>query len=177
MISRSGGAATLRSVDDSAVLTARLPTRVYSFQDSETVDVFMTDLPASVWSGGADVSEMSGIMVQLHMFIRPKAGSTPIADTATTATIRCLVLARGELGLYGGGGFFVNGDKPGEAKFRGGIRDATMRLLSATGGFEDRLGSCLFSGEVSGSHDEATAEQMRRAMRALIGETAPIEQN
>src|SRR4051812_41186350 len=104
-----GGTARLQSQKTGAVLaTGDLRTRVYTSQDPDTADVYMTDLPESVWNGGADVSDMSGVIVHVHMFMRPKAGSTPIEETASTAVIRCVVLAKGEIGVYGGGGFFVN---------------------------------------------------------------------
>lgn len=175
VILTSGGDATLEAADAHARLKTKLPMRVYRPWDSETADVYMTDLPPEVWNGGADVSNMTGVLVHLHMFIRPKAGRTPIADTATTATIRCLVLAKGEIGIYGGGGFYVNGDEPGDERFDGSVRAASLRLIRATGGFEDRLGSVVFSGEVSGKRDDETAGQMDQALRALAAETQDLE--
>jgi len=174
-IGRGGGEARLASINGPGQLRLDLPTRVYTTRDADTVDIYMTDLPASVWNGGADVSDMAGTIVHLHMFIRPKAGRTPIADTASTATLRCMVLARGEIGVYGGGGFFVDGADVGDKVFDGSVRDATMRLVSATGGFNDRLGVAVFSGSVSGKLDEKTAGEMERAMRVLANETRAVE--
>jgi hypothetical protein len=173
--SRSGGDARLQSLQNSNQLRASLPTRVYTAPDADTADIYMTDLPDSVWTAGADVSDMTGTLIHVHMFIRPRAGRTPIADTASTATIRCMVLAKGEIGVYAGGGFFVNADETGEKTFRAGVRDATLRLMSATGGFNDRLGVCSFSGEVSGKHDQPTAAAIAWAMGALLAETTPVE--
>ncbi len=173
--SRSGGPARLQSLQNNGALQSPLPTRVYTARDADSVDIYMTDLPSSVWNAGADVSDMSGVLVHVHMFIRPRAGRTPIADTASTATIRVLVLAQGEIGVYGGGGFFVNSGNPGKERFRGGVRDASLRLVSATGGFVDRLGACAFTGEVSGTLDTETANAIDRAMRALIAETTSLE--
>jgi hypothetical protein len=173
--SRSGGPARLQSLQNANALEASLPTRVYAARDADTADLYMTDLPSSVWESGADVSDMSGTLVHVRMFIRPRAGRTPIADTASTATIRVMVLAKGEIGVYGGGGFFVNSGNPGKERFRGGVRDAALRLVSATSGFVDRLGACAFTGEVSGKLDPASAEAIERALTALIAETTPIE--
>jgi len=174
-IGHSGGEARLQSLQGEGELRLSLPTRVYAPRDADTVDIYMTDLPESVWNAGADVSDMAGTLVHVRMFIRPKSGRTPIADTASTATLRCMVLARGEIGVYGGGGFFVDGADAGDKVFEGSVRNATLRLVSATGGFNDRLGACVFSGGVSGRLDEETAERMERAMRALIGETQRVE--
>ena len=165
----------LQSVEGKGELRFNLPPRVYTGRDADTVDVYMTDLPDTVWTAGADVSDMEGVLVHVHMFIRPKAGRTPIADTASTSTIRCIVLATGEIGVYAGGGFFVNSSEVGKQTFTGDVRNATLRLMSATGGFNDRLGVSMFSGAVSGKLDNATAEAMDRAMRALIAETTPIK--
>ncbi len=173
--SRSGGPARLQSLQNANALEASLPTRIYAARDADTADIYMTDLPSSVWESGADVSDMSGTLVHVRMFIRPRAGRTPIADTASTATIRVMVLAKGEIGVYGGGGFFVNSGNPGKERFRGGVRDAALRLVSSTSGFVDRLGACAFTGEVSGSRDPAAAEAIERALTALIAETTPIE--
>jgi hypothetical protein len=173
--SRSGGPARLQSLQNTNSLQSPLPTRVYAAADADTADVYMTDLPSSVWEAGADVSDLSGTLVHVRMFIRPRAGRTPIADTASTATIRVMVLAKGEIGVYGGGGFFVNSGNPGKERFRGGVRDASLRLVSATSGFVDRLGVSAFTGEVSGQQDSQAAAAMERALTALIAETTPIE--
>jgi hypothetical protein len=173
--SRSGGPARLQSLQNTNSLQATLPTRIYTAADPDTADVYMTDLPSSVWEAGADVSDLSGTLVHVRMFIRPRAGRTPIADTASTATIRVMVLAKGEIGVYGGGGFFVNSGNPGKERFRGGVRDASLRLVSATGGFVDRLGVSAFTGEVSGVQDAQTAAAIERALTAIIAETTPIE--
>jgi hypothetical protein len=173
-IMTTGGQARLTSMESGAVLAPDLPTRVYVSQDQDSADFYMTDLPASVWNGGADVSDMAGMFVQVHMFLRPKAGRTPIADTASTAVIRCVVLAKGEIGVYGGGGFFVNDGQPGEKTFEGSVRNGSLRLVSATEGFVDRLGPCSFAGAVSGKKDQKTADEMERAVRALVADTKAV---
>ena len=169
------GSGRLRSHASGSILPLKLPTRVYSSEDANSANFYLTDLPPEVWNAGADVSDMSGVLVHVHMFVRPRAGRTPIDDTATTAVVRMMVLAKGEIGVYGGGGFFVNSGDPGDRKFDGGLRGGTMRLISATGGFNDRLGPCTFSGEISGSKDQNTAVALDRAMRVLVAETTPIE--
>jgi hypothetical protein len=174
-IGHAGGDARLASMTGPGELRLDLPTRVYTSRDADTVDIYMTDLPESVWIGGADVSDMAGTILHVHMFIRPKAGRTPIADTASTATLRCMVLAKGEIGVYGGGGFFVDGADVGDKEFHGSVRNATLRLVSATAGFNDRLGVAAFSGSVSGRLDGETAGAMERAMRALANETRAVE--
>jgi hypothetical protein len=168
-----GGSPRLQSLESGAVLTADLNKRVYVSQDTESADFYMTDLPESVWNGGADVSDMAGMIVHVHMFLRPKAGHTPIEDTASTSVIRCVVLAKGEIGVYGGGGFFVNSGAPGGKSYGGSVRNGTLHLVSATAGFKDRLGPCSFVGSVSGKRDAETCAAMARAINALVAETSP----
>ena len=174
-IGSAGGSPRLRSLETGAVLTGDLPTRVYVSQDEDSADFYMTNLPESVWNSGADVSDMSGMIVHVHMFLRPKAGRTPIEDTASTSVVRVIVLAKGEIGVYGGGGFFVNDGRPGGKNYSGSVRNGTLRLVSATGGFQDRLGPSAFAGEVSGKKGAETAAAMARAINALVAETKAVE--
>ena len=64
---------------------------------------------------------------------------------------------------------------PGGAKFGGSVRNGSLRLVSRTDGFADRLGPCTFAGSVSGKRDPQVAEQMERAMRAVIAETKELK--
>jgi hypothetical protein len=169
-----GGRAQVRSLASGATLAADLPTRVYTSADSSTADFYMTDLPEAVWTQGADLSNLSGTLMHVHMFIAPKAGETPIADTASTSIVRCVVLARGEVGVYGGGGFFINGGKPGGKNFSGSVWQGTLRLVSATPAFVDRLGPSSFSGSFSARRDEGTAAAIERAMRTMMSVTKPL---
>jgi hypothetical protein len=173
-IAGSSGKARLKSMETGSVLAADLTTRVYRSDDPDTADFYLTDLPSSVWNAGADVSDMSGVLIHIHMFLRPKAGHTPIEDTASTAVVRCLVLAKGEIGVYGGGGFFVNDGTPGGKSFGGSVRNASLRLVRHTDGFVDRLGPCTFAGSVSGKQDLDTAMLIDRAGRALAAEAKPV---
>lgn len=170
-----GGKARLKSLENGSVLSADMTTRVYTSDDPDTADIYMTDLPPGVWNAGADVSDMSGVLLHIHMFLRPKAGHTPIEDTASTAVIRCLVLAKGEVGVYGGGGFFVNDGTPGGSSFGGSVRNGSLRLVRRTDGFVDRLGPCTFAGSVSGKKDPQTAMLIDRAGRAMAAEAKPVE--
>jgi len=69
----------------------------------------------------------------------------------------------------------VNDGSPGGKTFSGSVRNGTLRLVSATGGFQDRLGPCTFAGAISGKKDVKTAGEMERAVRALVGETRGVE--
>lgn len=101
-----GGHLTLRSVATGATYTPPLPTAVYRYQDLNTVDVYLSDVPVESlanpdidlreWAadegqnGGA---ERGATIVHIHLFVLPRAGKTPIDATACNATLRQLVLA------------------------------------------------------------------------------------
>ncbi|GJQ29897.1 MAG: hypothetical protein HBSAPP03_17810 [Phycisphaerae bacterium] len=161
--------------DEAASLSLDLPTRVCDAPDNASLEFFLTDLPPAVWKSGADVSDMSGVIVHIHMFIFPKAGRTPIEYTASTATVRVLVLARGELGVFGGGGFFTKSGSIGDAKLGGALHEATLRLIRATPGFDDRLGPGVASGGVSATNDPAQVRALRRVFNYLSSFATPLE--
>jgi hypothetical protein len=157
-----------------AVFTADLPTRVYTSTDRNSADFYLTDLPAAVWMGGADVSTIDGVMIHVHMFLAPKAGRTPISADASTCVIRVLVLSNGELGVYGGGGFLAHAGGAGGQTFGGSVARASVRLTRATPGFEDPLGPASFAGTVAATRDEKQATLMGRAFGAIVAYTEPV---
>lgn len=171
-----GGDGRLTSVEQGSTLMFSPGTRVYTSTvtgkdggEQNSMDIYLTDLPERVWKQGGDISDVSGQMVHIHMFMRPKAGATPIATTASTASVRWLVLSNGRVGVYGGGGFFVPSGDNGDADISGTLTDATLRLVHSTAGFADRLGPSLLSMNVDGVRDEATAAALARTLSSLIG--------
>lgn len=159
---------TLDSVGTQVRLEASLPVRVYTAKDSNTVDVYLTDLPDSALEENADLSHASGCIVHMHMFIEPKAGSTPIASSASNVTVRCLIIARGEAGVYGGGGFLTESNSLWDKSISGKVRRATLSLLRSTPGFKDRLGASEFGATFSAIPDERRARELGAVLKGLI---------
>ncbi len=151
---------TLASVERGTVLHTTARYQAYYSTDINTADFFLTDLPADAFADGTDLSQFSGSLINVHMFLAPKAGSTPIAVTASSATVRQLVIADGQMGMYSGGGFLFPSGSAGDSTFGGTIRQATMRLTGRTPGFVDRLGSSEFSSGLSVPKDVARAKRM-----------------
>lgn len=170
------GNARIRSVVNGDSLAAQLPTRVYTSRDRSTADFYMTDLPLEVFTQGRDVSDAAGIVIHVRQFILPKAGRTPIAATASTASVRVLVLAKGDIGVYGGGGFLQNGDAPGERTMSASISEASLRLIRRTAGFEDRLVNATFSGSFSATKDEPASDAIARGMDVLTRYTLSVQE-
>ncbi len=155
------------SGEQRTLFESTLPLSVYAWFDANTADVYLTDLSPQAL-GSADIAAGDGNLVHLHMFMNPSAGLTPIADTACSVTVRHVVFAKGRVGIYGGGGFLNPRGKPGESTFGGDVRDATVRLLSSTPGFEDKLGPALWSGSFSAADNRATALVAAEKLRATI---------
>lgn len=165
----------LDGIETSVGLRPRLPTKAYVPYDDNTADIYLTDLPEHALQQDADLAGVSGTIVHIHLFAVPRAGKTPIADTASTAAVRTLVVANGHLGVYGGGGFMLPSEKPGGKAFGGSIRAASVRLTGTTPGFEDKLGAAEFSASVTAPLDETRARFIAARLEALVRETQPIQ--
>ncbi|MBI1190748.1 MAG: hypothetical protein GC200_08740 [Tepidisphaera sp.] len=168
------GLPAVTSVGSGVTLTTALPTRLYTFEDQNTADFYLTDLPPETWTSGGDVSHATGVFMHLHMFIAPRAGRTPISAGATVIDARVIVLAGGAMGVYGGGGFLLRDGDAGDESFGGRVPQATMRLVRATPGFVDRLGPSTLDGVFDASLDVEQVTQVRRAFDTLIAATAPV---
>lgn len=134
--------------------------QAYLSSDINTADFFLSDLPADAFADGADLSQFTGSLIQIHMFLAPKAGSTPIAFSATSATVRQVVFAEGQMGMYSGGGFLLPSGTAGESTFGGKIHSASMRLTARTPGFADKLGPAEFASGLSVPKDVSRAKRM-----------------
>lgn len=170
-----GDGAELTSLQNGNSLSISATTRVYGFEDRHRADFYLTDLPEEVWKSGADASNLNGTMVHVAMFVTPKAGRTPIAVDANSAIVRVLVLSNGQVGLYGGGGFFTRSGAPGMESVGGSVTDGTVRLVRATPGFNDLLGPSTFNCGFTTVLDAEQAAQMDRAFNALSAVGVPIE--
>ena len=147
--------------------------RVYSASDRNTADFYLTDLPPTALpqtGKEADLTPLAGSLVHLHLFLQPRAGQTPIADEACSFTIRQVVFAHGQIGVYSGGGFLTLSRDLGAKSSGGTFRGATLRLTQSTPGFTDRLGPSEMNGTFSADRDDRAAATwaalLARAMEA-----------
>lgn len=153
--------------------TALMPTVravVYRATDRSTADIYLTDLPAN--ASEADWTTLEGTLVHLHVFIRPRAGRTPIADSACSFTLRQFVLAGGQVGVYGGGGFFLPKEAIGSEEMRVEFNGATLRLNASTAGFQDLLGPSTMDASWTATRDDAAAAGWARLAGRLMEEAA-----
>ncbi|MBL9031483.1 MAG: hypothetical protein JNM80_07215 [Phycisphaerae bacterium] len=153
-------AVTVRSSTENVVDSPRLPTAVYRVGSANTAEVFLTDLSPEALEPGTDLAVVDGRIVQLRVFLVPRAGSTPIDPTASSLAIRHVVLSGGALGVYSGGGFMQPRDRVGSPSVSGRVAGATVRLTARTPEFVDRLGAASFDASFRATLDESRANRI-----------------
>ena len=159
-----------QSIDQGTMLNPPVVSAGYRAEDASTAEFYLSDIPLRELTQAESFEDLSGTIVHIHLFIRPKPGKTPIEPTASSATVQAIVLSRGEVGLYGGGGFMLPSGTPGDDTLGGSIRSGSVRLLAATSGFADRLGAASLSIGLSAPRDEAATG----AMAHLFEEAASL---
>ena len=159
---------SIRSTTAPAFLRLRPTLAIYAPIDQNTADFFLTDLTLDQLDPGTPLTEISGQITHIHMFIKPRAGRTPIANSACSATIRHFVLARGQIGVYSGGGFLFPSGKSGNKNFGGSIQKAPLRLTASTTGFADLIGPSELNARFNLPLDESKAKLVRRRMQQIL---------
>lgn len=174
----SAGNAEVLSAESPVKLNPSFRVQAYRSADANTADVYLTDLSdadlTKLFAEGGAWGEVEGQIVHLHMFVRPKPGRTPIEGTAASCTVRYIVLARGEVGVYDGAGFLQPGWAPGSSKFAGGVKQASLRLTRATDRFRDLLGPSQMTLRFSAKQDPDTAGALAARTEALARYAKPV---
>jgi hypothetical protein len=176
--SGSPGSGQVVSEAESTRLELRLPDRAAVVQDRNTADVYLTDLsPATLdrITAGDLGPEVSGTLLHIRIFLNPKPGRTPIADTAASATARLIVVARGQVGVYDAAGFLMPGNSLRKGYASGTLRNAPTRLSRATPGFTDLLGSARMEVGFGARANDETADRIASAIRTLALVAEPVE--
>jgi hypothetical protein len=163
----------VRSVHSPVVDAPALPVSVYSRIDDTTANIYLTDLQASALDAGTPLDGISGRIVHLHMFLLPDAGSTPIETSACSVTVRHIVIAGGEVGIYGGGGFLKPRRQIAGDSIQGQIRSATLRLTASTPNFADRLGPANMNATIAARRDEAAAKRIGQRLEDILALALP----
>ncbi len=174
----SGGTSKVVSDTTSSIYQTNLRTRVYSYHDDNTADIYLTDLTdaqlTSFFQNNADWSQISGTMVQIHLFLDPKPGRTPIEPTAANASIRYVIISAGQVGIYDGAGFMLPGQRPGKDTISGSFNAAPVRLTRATEGFSDPLTPARVDMSFDAKLDELASPELRARIDALAAITKPV---
>ncbi|MEQ9207639.1 MAG: hypothetical protein RLN78_09755 [Phycisphaerales bacterium] len=158
--------------------SAEYPTRAYHYDDKNTANVYLTDLSndelSAFFTQSGDWSQISGTIAQVHLFLNPKPGRTPIEPTAASSAIRWIVITQGEIGVYDGAGFMLPGGKVTKGSISGSIRNAPLRLTRKTPGFSDPLITPEIDIKFGTKHDQQSAEELAARVEALAGRASPV---
>ncbi|HVZ94488.1 MAG TPA: hypothetical protein VG797_08255 [Phycisphaerales bacterium] len=165
----------VHSVENGAYLEPHWATAVFRSPDRETVEVFLSDLPAEqlLHAMESGTSEAAGSVLAINLFMRPKAGQTPIDATACNTTLTYLVFTGTGAGFYGGGGFvqptglFASANSEG-AEFSASITGGTLKFIRSRGGFSDQLASAELSGSIRAARDEDLAHEISARLAVLL---------
>jgi len=147
------------------VLPAAFETVVYSYNPAGDTSFFLTDIPLEdlVASYPSD-----GQVIHVELLWAPKPGATPMDASATNASIRYVIVADGEVGLYGGAGFAMPEGTLGRDSLTMALRDASVRLLESTPGFNDPLSPARITGTFTARHDPLLARKLHRALTQMV---------
>jgi hypothetical protein len=155
-----GGSTRLVSLDQSGKLEPHLPTLVYTPSGDTGADVYLTNLPRDALARGADLTGVSGHLIHVNMFLTPRPGRTPIDAAASNASIRWIVIADGEVGIYTGGGFVLPSAPPGNSSFGATVKRASLEIGIHTARFVDPLGPSRMQASFRAPRDESLARHL-----------------
>lgn len=141
-------------------IEGRFDTAVYAADDEQTLHALLIEGPPE------DPTQV----VHIRMFWKPMAGRTPFDPSATNSSVRYIVFREGQVGFYGGGGLMQPRDTPGEKRFEGTLRNATLRLLDATEGFDaEPIGiNALSEGQFDAELDRVRTLRLLRQVSQVL---------
>jgi hypothetical protein len=156
---------TTSGLTDSPVKISMSGTESWYAIEPAQVSFYSCDIPLDDMAKGLKVS---GQMVNIQMLWEPRPGMTPIEPTTTNISIRLVVFAEGEVGLYGGGGFAWPRGKPEDGSMGLLITGSNLSLIARTKGFVDLLSPAQMLGTITATMDEAQANTIRRAASQAV---------
>lgn len=171
------GSSTTRSANN-LVFNVEYPIRVSQATDKNTADIYLTDLTddelSAIFAEPRDWSGITGTLTHVHIFIAPEPGKTPIESTAASATIRTIVIAQGEIGVYDGAGFLLPGGSMTKGRVAARVRNAPLRLTRRTPGFADPLVTPEMDLSFSVREDTQAASELDDRVEALSAAASPV---
>ncbi|MHC4414357.1 MAG: hypothetical protein ACYS0G_03640 [Planctomycetota bacterium] len=150
---------------DPVFLSRPYVTAFYADHESTETSFFLSDVPVQELLGG-DVGRAN--IVRLDLLWIPHAGATPMDSSATNASVRYIVIADGEVGVYGGAGFALPLGETGRRTLSLTVRDASLTLLDSTDGFVDLLSPARLTGTITATLDTQRVGQIHDAVRRLV---------
>lgn len=145
-------------------LRPALGTGTYA-QEAAQSSFILTDVDFSRLESGSSVY---GYVLHVNLLWVPKAGRTAVDPTATNTSIRLVVLAGTELGVYGGGGFAWPDGELGEPEFSLELVGSNMSLIACTPGFQDLMSPASLTGTLTATLDDAATRRTRRSASQFV---------
>jgi hypothetical protein len=164
--SRDASALETVSLGQTAVhLQGNYVTAYYWSDPQGLTSIFLSDAPLETLLDG---TASQAQVVHVELLWVPKPGATPLDDSATNASIRHVVLAGGQLGVYSGGGFAMPQNTIGGATLSLVVEDAVLRLDESTAGFNDLLSPARMTGKLTAKRDEQKVRQLQFAISQIV---------
>jgi hypothetical protein len=145
-------------------LRAELGTGTYAQEAAQSSFVLSNVDFAKLESG----TPVYGYVLHVNLIWVPKAGRTAVDPTATNTSIRLVVLAGNELGVYGGGGFAWPDGELGEPEFTLELVGSNMSLIACTPGFQDLMSPASLTGTLTATLDDAATRRLRRSTSQYV---------
>jgi hypothetical protein len=134
-------------------------------QEAAQSSFILSDVDFAQLESGAPVY---GYVLHVNLLWVPKAGRTAVDPTATNTSIRLVVIAGNELGVYGGGGFAWPDGDLGEPEFTLELVGSNMSLIACTPGFQDLMSPASLTGTLRATLDDAATRRMRRSASQYV---------
>jgi hypothetical protein len=150
---------------DPVVLESDYDVGYYRLEDDGVAAFILSDVPLEALLDG---SVRNGQVLHVELLWTPRAGHTPMNAAATNATIRHLVIADGEVGVYVGAGFARTDRAPGAGKLSVTLADGTLRLGESTERFHDPLSPARMTGTFDAALDLPEARRYERAVSQYV---------
>jgi hypothetical protein len=162
----AGGSVRVQSLGDNPVLVSgNFSKSLYSNVSGVETTFLLSDVTLDELVNG---SVTRGQVMHIELLWEPRAGWTPLGEDATNASIRYIVIADGEVGVYGGAGFASIRGEIGNRRLSVNVRDASLKLLDSTDGFVDLLTPARLTGSfIAQMHDRQTI-QMHNAISQYV---------
>lgn len=160
----------MESLDQQRV---RMPLAVvegaYSVHPSEASLLFSSESFAR-FAAADEAPPSEAFVLHAQLLWVPKPGTTPIDPTATNVTLRWIVFADDQVGVYGGAGFCWPKGEIGKDALTVDIEASTLSLIASTPGFIDRASPASISGRFRAAYRPAAALELRQRVSRLVTE-------
>jgi hypothetical protein len=151
------------------MLPARFQTAVYEVNDLNVASFYL-------WDGDVDAllrgEPVSGQFVHVEVLWTPRPGRTPVDRSTLNASVRHVIFADGEWGVYGGAGLARLGNEAGASSVSVSIPEASLSLLDSSEGFVDPLTPAELTGRFTAKLDERMARRLNLAASQAVTDRA-----